>query len=153
QNVERYNKSKFNYENFINEVKSAFIDESINEKIVTENKPRKFLSIYKPTFKNKESCDKVIKEIACKTKCNIIDIFKVLKSGDIYSTGKISFEKFKEALTHICSFGKESKIDVTSDVTNYLSVLMDNFNVNPLKDIDYYSFYLQLYEVMNSIKN
>jgi len=152
QNVERYNKSKFNYENFINEIKSAFIDETLNEKIATENKPRKYLSIYKPTFKNKENCDKIIKEIACKTKCNVIDIFKVLKSSDIYSSGKITFEKFKEALTHICSFGKESKTDVINDVTNYLSVLMDNFNVNPLKDIDYYSFYLQLYEAMNTTK-
>ena len=88
QNVERYNKSKFNYENFINEIKSAFIDETLNEKIATENKPRKYLSIYKPTFKNKENCDKIIKEIASKTKCNAIDIFKVLKSSDIYSSGK-----------------------------------------------------------------
>jgi len=29
---------------------------------------------------------------------------------------------------------------------------MDNFNVNPLKDIDYYSFYLQLYEAMSTTK-
>eukprot|EP00833_Pecoramyces_ruminatium_P016532 jgi/Orpsp1_1/1190564/evm.model.d7180000079801.2 len=152
QNIETYNKSKFNYENFVNQVNSAFLDETIHDKIVTENKPRKYLSIYKPTFKNKENCDKVIKEIANKTKCNIIDIFKILKSSDTNSLGKITFEKFKEALTHICSFGKESKTDVTNDVTNYLSVLMDNFNVNPLKDIDYYSFFFQLYDAMNSIK-
>lgn len=88
QNIETYNKSKFNYENFVNQVNSAFLDETIHDKIVTENKPRKYLSIYKPTFKNKENCDKVIKEIANKTKCNIIDIFKILKSSDTNSLGK-----------------------------------------------------------------
>ncbi|KAG4099223.1 hypothetical protein H8356DRAFT_1668791 [Neocallimastix lanati (nom. inval.)] len=152
QNVERYNTGKFNYENFINEINSAFLDESINDKIVTDNKPRKYLSIYKPTFKNKEKCEKVIKEIASNTKCNILDIFKILKSNDIYSSGKITFEKFKEALIYICSFGKDNKNDIKNDVTNYLSVLMDNFNVNPVKDIDYYSFYFKLYNTMSSIK-
>ncbi|ORX82107.1 hypothetical protein BCR32DRAFT_267873 [Anaeromyces robustus] len=153
QNVEKYNKGKFNYDNFVNKVKSAFVEESIGDKIVTENKPRKYLSIYKPTFKNKENCDKVIKEIASKTKCNVIDIYKVLKSSDTCSSGKITFEKFKEALTHICSFGKDNKTNTTKDVTTYLSVLMDNFNVNPLKDMDYYSFYLQLYYAMSKIRN
>jgi len=152
QNVEKYDNGKFNYENFVNEVNSAFVEDSIKDKIVTENKPRKYLSIYKPTFKNKENCEKIIKEIASKTKCNILDIFRVLKSSDTCSLGKISFEKFKEVLTYICSYGKDSNTDVISDVTNYLSVLMDNFNVNSLKDIDYYSFFFQLYDSMNSLK-
>jgi len=69
-----------------------------------------------------------------------------------HNTGKITFEKFKEALIYICSFGKDNKNDIKNDVTNYLSVLMDNFNVNPVKDIDYYSFYFKLYNTMSSIK-